>query len=85
MPFYDYMCLKCGTEKEARRSIATRRAGPKCEECKTVMKLLVASPAFKIDNTFQERLNKGYSEHKDRVKAGTAKPNSIDRKKGNIG
>ena len=83
MPFYDYTCLKCGEEKEARRSIATRRAGPQC--CGKAMKLLVAAPAFKIDSTFQERLNKGYVEHKDRVKAGTAKPNSNHTNKGNIG
>lgn len=84
MPFYDYVCLKCGTEVEARRSIATRRAGPQCE-CGERTKLLVASPAFKIDNTFQERLNRGYDKHKDRVKQGLAEPNSIDKTRGNIG
>jgi len=84
MPFYDYACLKCGAEVEAMRSIANRMEGPKCE-CGTPMKLLVSSPAFKIDNTFQERLNKGYKEHQDRVKQGLAKPNSIDKHRGNIG
>jgi putative FmdB family regulatory protein len=83
MPFYDYMCLKCGNEQEVLRSIATRRAGPEC--CGKTMKLLVSSPAFKINSTFQERLNKGYDKHKERVEQGLAKPNSIDRKKGNIG
>jgi len=84
MPFYDYACLKCGAEVEAMRSIENRKKGPECE-CGTPMKLLVSSPSFKIDSSFRERLNANYDKHKERVKAGLAKPNSIDRKKGNIG
>ena len=84
MPFYDYVCLKCGEEEEHLWSIEERHNAPDCR-CGASMKLLVSSPAFKIDNTFQERLNKGYSDHKDRVKQGLAKPNSIDKTKGNIG
>jgi putative FmdB family regulatory protein len=84
MPFYDYICLKCGTEEEHLRSIEERHNAPSCR-CGANMKLLVSSPAFKIDSTFSERLNSNYKKHKDRVKAGLTKPNSIDKKKGSIG
>lgn len=87
MPLYDYTCLKCGTEvKDVRKSIEGRMSdAPICEKCNKQMKLLVASPSFKIMDSFRERLNKNYDKHKAKVKAGEAQPNSIDRHRGNIG
>lgn len=87
MPLYDYYCPVCGRELEdVRRSIENRDgAGILCECGNVGMNLKLASPSFKIDDSFREKLNKNYDKHKERVKAGLAKPNSIDRKKGNIG
>jgi putative FmdB family regulatory protein len=84
MPFYDYICLKCGTEEEHLRSVEERHKAPSCH-CGGEMELAIASPAFKINDTLQERLNKNYDKHRAKVKAGEAQPNSIDRKRGNIG
>ncbi len=55
MPFYDYKCKDCGDVEEHLRSIEERNEAPSCH-CSGEMELQVASPAFKIDNTFQERL-----------------------------
>jgi len=87
MPLYDYMCRECETfQEDVFNSIAKRESNaPGCEECGEPMELVLASPSFKIMDSFRERLNKNYDKHRNQVRKGEAKPNSIDRYRGNIG
>lgn len=78
MPMYEYVCPNCGNTEEHLRSIEERHAAPACR-CSYIMELALSAPAFKIDSTFQERLNTNYEKHRAKVKAGEAKPNSLDR------
>jgi putative FmdB family regulatory protein len=66
MPFYEYICYKCGEAKNLIRPIDDRNKKVSCEKCNGSMERQLATPSFKfIGPGFYST---DYKQNKDAVK-----------------